>query len=141
MVTYRTDTGAVTNLGGGIVSMAGDVDDVVAGVAGIPNVGDPPHTAAALVDFTKAYRQTTERLQADVVALGRLTQAAGAEYAAVEAAAAQVDHAQGPPVPVPSTGAGTRGPGGRPRQVPPPADPFGPIGRVHPLHDLGIRDG
>jgi hypothetical protein len=90
MATYSTDTTAVVDLGGDIVAMAGDVDEAATKVAGISDLADPPDTVAALAGFAKAYGQTTSRLHDDVIALGRLTQAAGAEYDAVETAATQL---------------------------------------------------
>jgi hypothetical protein len=118
MVTFRTDTGAVIGLGGDIVAKAASVDGAAGQVAGTPCLAGPPETAAALADFAHAYGQTTQRLHDDVVALGRLTQATGAEYDAVEAAAAQVDLAERPQAPPSQPGSTPFGPSG----------PFGPIG-------------
>ena len=143
MVTISTCPSFVVDLGGQIAAKVTGLDDVVADVAGAPDVGDPPQTAGALVDFLTAYKQTVKRLRDDVVALGRLTQAAGAEYDAVEAAATRVDLAQGPPTTgLPSLGGSARGSDRPPRREPPsPTGPFGPIGCVHPLHDLGVHNG
>jgi hypothetical protein len=93
MVTFATEPAAVRGLGSDIVAMASDVDRATAAVGALGALGatasldGPPRTAAALADFAEAYGQTTERLRDDVVALGRLTQAVGAEYDAVETAA------------------------------------------------------
>jgi hypothetical protein len=95
MTTYSTDTGRVMALGTSIVTMAGGVDGAASDVAGTPCLAGPPETAAALAAFAQAYGQTTSRLHDDVVALGRLTQAAAAEYDAVEAAATQIGYAEG----------------------------------------------
>jgi hypothetical protein len=92
--TYSADTGAIVGLGGDIVTMAGDVDKAAAAVSGTPCLAGPPDTSTALADFAKAYGQTTDRLRDDVIALGRLTQAAGAEYDAVETAASQLHRAE-----------------------------------------------
>jgi hypothetical protein len=97
MVTYSADTGGIMTLGGDIVGMAARVDGAARDVGGTPCLAGPPETAAALARFARAYGRSTDRLRDDVVALGRLTQAAAAEYDAVETAAAQVDRVAGTP--------------------------------------------
>jgi hypothetical protein len=87
MVTYATDTAAVVALGSDIVAMADGVGGAAAAVGATPSLDGPCGTAGALAAFAEAYGQTAERLRTDVVALGRLTQAVGAEYDAVEASA------------------------------------------------------
>lgn len=91
----RTDTAGVIGLGTDIVGMAGGVDGATAAVGAPHGVEDPPATASALAELMTAYRRSTQRLRDDVVALGRLTQAAGAEYDAVESAAARLHAAEG----------------------------------------------
>lgn len=134
MVTFRTDTSAVVDLGGEVVTMAADVDQAAGDVAGIPCLAGPPATAAALRELAQAYGQTTQRLHDDVVALGLLTQAAGAAYAEVETAAAQLDSAA-----LGATGAtaGLGATGGAPSG----ASALGTAPPLQPLPDPGGSDG
>lgn len=78
-----------------VVAMGARVAALAAGMRGDERaVGDgpvdgPPRTVAALARFATAYGDTVRNLGDDVVALGRLTQVAGANYERVEACAAR----------------------------------------------------
>lgn len=87
VATIQTDPSAVVAMGGRVAGLAAGLRGGAAAV-GRGAVDGPPRTAAALASFARAYAQTVANLHDDVVALGRLTQVAGANYERVEAAAA-----------------------------------------------------
>ena len=88
MDRITTDPAAVNALGGRIASSADALDPAVDAVNSCIAIDGPPQTAAAVAAATPALSRSVNHLRDDVVALGRLTEVAGASYERVEAAAA-----------------------------------------------------
>lgn len=80
--------GDVRGVGSDVASIGPDISGLAGDLAGMGGLAsEPPATAAALARLSSEWSSGAQRLGADVVALGRLTEAVAHLYVTVDAEA------------------------------------------------------